>query len=204
MTEKESPNDCTTTQMTTETEGSEDAATCKEQTTLHEELETAKAQAAEYLDGWQRARAEFANYKRRQAQEREEVHKLANATLLSRLLPVIDDFDRAFATLPTSLLSLTWTEGIALVHRKLEVALRAEGLTLVTVEPGQLFDPTVHEAVTHEAHDGFSEGQVIAEIQKGYKLGERVLRPTLVRVSSGSPTKVETESEDARSEDTGG
>jgi len=164
-----------------------------ELTTLQKELEESKAQAAEYLDGWQRARAEFANYKRRQEQEREELHRLANATLIRRLLPVMDDFERAFQTLPSSLLSLTWIDGIALIHRKLEATLQAEGLTPIVAEPGQPFDPLVHEAVTRETHEHFEEGQVIAEVQKGYKLGERVLRPTLFRVSSGPPEKAKEE-----------
>jgi len=84
---------------------------------IQKELEEAKAQAAEYLDGWQRARAEFANYRRRQDQERQEMHRSANATLMSRLLPVLDDLERAFQTLPYGLLSLTWIDGVALVHR---------------------------------------------------------------------------------------
>ncbi len=169
------------------TEAAEAEEDADELAALQQELEEAKAQAAEYLDGWQRARAEFANYKRRQEQEREELHKLANATLMRRLLPVMDDFERAFQTLPFGLLSLTWMDGIALIHRKLEAALQAEGLALIEVEPGQPFDPLVHEAVTHEPREDFEEGQVIAEVQRGYKLSERVLRPTLVRVSSGPP-----------------
>jgi len=163
---------------------------------IQKELEEAKAQAAEYLDGWQRARAEFANYRRRQDQERQEMHRSANATLMSRLLPVLDDLERAFQTLPYGLLSLTWIDGVALVHRKLEAILQAEGLAPVEVEPGQPFNPLLHEAITREVHEDFEEGQVIAEVQKGYKLGERLLRPTLVRVSSGPP-----ESEDVVEEE---
>lgn len=168
---------------------------------LREELEKAKAQAAEYLEGWQRARAEFANYKRRQEQEREELYKLANANLMRRLLPVMDDFERAFQTLPYGLLSLTWIDGIALIHRKLEAALQAEGLTPIEVKPGQPFDPLVHEAITREPHEEFEEGQVIAEVQKGYKLGEQVLRPTLVRVSSGPPEKPKGEGKEGKVEE---
>ena len=164
-------------------------------TALQEELDAAKAQASEYLDGWQRARAEFANYRRRQEQERAEMHKLANATLIRRMLPVLDDLDRAFETLPYGLVSLTWIDGISLIHRKLEAALQAEGLAAVELEPGQTFDPLVHEAITREPHGEFEEGQVIAEVQKGYKLGDRVLRPTLVRVSSGPPAEEETPTE---------
>ena len=170
-----------------------------ELTALRRELEEAKAQAAEYLDGWQRSRAEFANYRRRQEQGREELHKLANATLVGRLLPAMDDFERAFWTLSPELMGLTWIDGIALIHRKLQAALEAEGLTAIEVEPGQPFDPLLHEAVTRESHEAFEEGHVIAEVQKGYKLGERLLRPSLVRVSSGPPEQpVQEEGADER------
>ena len=154
--------------------------------TLHQELEQAKAQAAEYLDGWQRARAEFANYKKRKDQERQELFKLANATLITRLLPIFDDFERAFQTLPRSLLSFTWIDGVALIYRRLQAILEAEGLTLVETE-GQSFDPLLHEAVTSEESAEYNEGQIIGEVQKGYKLGDRVLRPALVRVAKGKP-----------------
>jgi molecular chaperone GrpE len=168
---------------------------------IQKELEEAKAQAAEYLDGWQRARAEFANYRRRQDQERQELYRSANATLMSRLLPVLDDLERAFQTLPYGLLSLTWIDGVSLVHRKLEATLQAEGLAPVEVESGQPFDPQLHEAITREVHEDFEEGQVVAEVQKGYKLGERLLRPTLVRVSSGPPVKEEVVVEEDEEED---
>jgi molecular chaperone GrpE len=153
---------------------------------LRQELEKAKAQAADYLDGWQRARAEFANYKKRNDQERQELFKLANTTLITRLLPIFDDFERAFQTLPRSLLSFTWIDGVALIYRRLQAVLEAEGLTLVETE-GQSFDPLLHEAVTYEESAEHEEGQILGEVQKGYKLGDRVLRPALVRVAKGKP-----------------
>lgn len=153
---------------------------------LRQELEEAKAQAAEYLDGWQRARAEFANYKKRNKQERQELFKLANVTLITRLLPIFDDFERAFQTLPRNLLSLTWIDGVALIYRRLQAILEAEGLALIETE-GRSFDPLLHEAVTYEESEEHEEGQVIGEVQRGYKLGDRVLRPALVRVAKGEP-----------------
>ena len=153
---------------------------------LRKELEEAKAQAAEYLDGWQRARAEFSNYKKRNEQERQDLFKLANTTLITRLLPIFDDFERAFQTLPSNLLSLTWIDGVALIYRRLQAILEAEGLTLMETE-GQSFDPLVHEAVTYEESAEHQEGQIIGEVQRGYKLGDRVLRPALVRVAKGKP-----------------
>ena len=153
---------------------------------LRQELEEAKAQAAEYLDGWQRARAEFANYKKRNEQERQELFKLANSTLIARLLPIFDDFERAFQTLPSNLLSLTWIDGVALIYRKLQAILDGEGLTPMETE-GQSFDPLLHEAVTYEESAEHQEGQIIGEVQRGYKFGDRVLRPALVRVAKGRP-----------------
>ncbi len=153
---------------------------------LRQELEKAQSQAADYLDGWQRARAEFANYKKRNDQERQELFKLANTTLITRLLPIFDDFERAFQTLPGNLLNLTWIDGVVLIYRKLQAILEAEGLALMETE-GQSFDPLVHEAVTYEESAEHEEGQIIGEVQKGYKLGDRVLRPALVRVAKGKP-----------------
>ena len=168
-------------------ETTEEVEETSELEALRQELEEAKAQAAEYLDGWQRARAEFANYKKRNEQERQELFKLANTTLITRLLPIFDDFERAFQTLPSNLLSLTWIDGVALIYRRLQAILEGEGLALMETE-GQSFDPLVHEAVTYEESDDHEEGQIIGEVQRGYKLGDRVLRPALVRVAKGKPT----------------
>jgi molecular chaperone GrpE len=149
---------------------------------LRQEFEEQKAKAAEYLDGWQRARAEFANYKKRIEKEQEDMIKSANGAFITRLLPVMDDFERAFQTLPLDLMDMTWLEGIALILRKLQMLLVQEGVTVIETE-GRLFDPTLHQAVTHEESEEHEEGQIIGEVQKGYKMGDKVLRPSLVRVA---------------------
>ena len=149
---------------------------------LQAELEQARSQAAEYLEGWQRAQAEFSNYKRRQEAGRAQTAMLANATLLHKLLPVVDDFERAMATLPASLGQLTWCEGVLLIQHKLGALLESEGVKPIGTE-GQAFDPRYHEAVTYEEVSGHEEGQIIGVVQRGYTLGERVLRPALVRVA---------------------
>jgi molecular chaperone GrpE len=153
-----------------------------ELTALHRELEEQKAKVAEYLDGWQRARAEFANYKKRIEKEQEDMIKSANGAFITRLLPVMDDFERAFQTLPLGLMGMTWLEGIVLIQRKLQILLEQEGVVVVETE-GQVFDPTLHQAVTHEESEEHEEGQIIGEVQKGYKMGDKVLRPSLVRVA---------------------
>ena len=186
MTKEEKIEEAAAEEATVAEEAAEVVEEASELEALRQELEEAKAQAAEYLDGWQRARAEFANYKKRNEQERQELFKLANTTLITRLLPIFDDFERAFQTLPSNLLSLTWIDGVALIYRKLQAILEAEGLALMETE-GQSFDPLVHEAVTYEESAEHQEGQIIGEVQKGYKLGDRVLRPALVRVAKGKP-----------------
>lgn len=153
-----------------------------ELTALRQELEEQKAKAAEYLDGWQRARAEFANYKKRIEKEQEDMVRSANGALITKLLPVMDDFERASQTLPLEMMGMTWLEGIALVQRKLQVLLEQEEVTVIETED-QMFDPTLHQAVTHEESEEHEEGQIIGEVQKGYKMGDKVIRPSLVRVA---------------------
>jgi molecular chaperone GrpE len=147
------------------------------------EREQLKAQAAENLDGWQRARAEFANYKRRVDAERTELAASAGAEALKRVLPAVDDFERAMQTLPEDLKDNSWVNGVAMVQRKLNAALEQSGITPLVITPGDTFDPNVHEAITHEDSDQFSSEQIIGEVQRGYKLGDRVLRPAMVRVA---------------------
>lgn len=149
---------------------------------LRQELETVKAQANEYLDGWQRARAEMANLRKRVEREQAEFAKLANADLIARILPVLDDFERAFQTVPDNLRQLTWVDGIFLIWRKLQAILEAEGLKPIEAV-GKQFDPTVHEAVMQDETTEHEDGQVISELQRGYKLHERVLRPSMVKVA---------------------
>jgi len=151
---------------------------------LRQELDAARAHEAEYLDGWQRARAELSNARKRFQREQEMAYSNATGQVLVRLLPILDDFERALSTLPANLAGLTWVEGIGLVYRKLQLVLEGEGVSAIPAV-GQPFDPTAHEAVTHEPSDSVPEGHVIGEVQKGFRLGERVLRPALVRVSSG-------------------
>lgn len=150
---------------------------------LRQALEKTKAQSAEYLDGWQRARAELANARKRFDKERSEAGLFANAALIRKILPALDDVDRAMKTIPADLADDAWANGIALVQRKFQNVLESEGVKSIEVKPGDKFDPTWHEAVTHEDHTTHKEGEIIAEVQKGYQFGEQVLRPALVRVA---------------------
>ena len=184
------------TEPTPEEEG--DAPQDKEEAgvldVLRQELEEARAKEAEYLDGWQRARAELSNARKRFQREQQRAYANAKADLLVRLLPVIDDLERAFETLPEGLSSDTWVEGVKLVQHKARGVLEQEGVAPIGAA-GQEFDPLLHQAVTHEPSDEVPEGHVIAEMQRGYSIGDRVLRPCMVRVSAGPPPEPEPEGE---------
>lgn len=172
----------------------------EEQESEQNELEKAQAQAVEYLDGWQRTQAEFSNYKKRQEAERAQMMTLASAGVLHKLLPVADDFERATSTLPLNLSQLTWCEGILLIKHKLDAILESEQVKPIETE-GQTFDPRYHEAVTYEEASGYEEGQIIGEVQKGYTLDERVLRPALVRVAKAPAAQPEEEENSDTTED---
>ena len=152
---------------------------------LEEELATARQETGELRASWQRTAADFANFRRRTEQERETVVGLANEVLLLKLLNVVDDFDRALAAMPRELEHLGWIEGVWLVERKLHALLDSEGVTPMEVI-GQPFDPREHEAVIHEETTEAPDGTVIAELQRGYHLRDRVLRPALVKVANNA------------------
>jgi molecular chaperone GrpE len=154
-----------------------------EVTTLRQQLEEAQAQADEYLDDLRRERAAFQNYKRRQENERAELRQMATAGLLMQILPILDDLERALAAFPEDQADQPWAQGVDLIQRKLQTTLEGIGVVPVEAEPGQSFDPFVHEAVSYEENDDHQEGEIIDVVQNGYKLGERTLRPAMVRVA---------------------
>ena len=149
---------------------------------LRAELEAAQQEAAENKAAWQRSAADFSNYKRRTEQEREALVGLANEVLLAKLLAIVDDFDRAIANKPAELADSGWVGGIVAIDRKLDQLLESEGLTPIEAL-GKQFDPHEHEAIAQEDRPGVPEGTVIAELQKGYRIRDRVLRPAMVAVA---------------------
>jgi molecular chaperone GrpE len=149
---------------------------------LQRELDTAREQAEENLRSWQRTAADFSNYKRRTDEERASVAQFSTALLINRLLAVLDDFDRAIENVPAEAHE-AWVEGVRLVDRKLRSVLDNEGVTPIEVV-GQPFDPNVAEAVVHEETTEYPDNQVIGELQRGYRLHDRVIRPALVRVAN--------------------
>lgn len=153
-----------------------------EQSDLQSELEEIRSQADEYLDGWQRARAEFANYKKRIQKEREESRSFITAEILSKYITVVDDFERALSDRPSDGASDAWAEGVDMIYRKLKTILESEGVEEYSPE-GEIFDPNFHEAIGFEESDDHDEGMIFQVIQPGYKIGERVIRPAIVRVA---------------------
>lgn len=150
--------------------------------TLEQQVAAEQARAAEYRDNLLRERADFINYKRRIEGERADWIPMANATLLTKVLPIIDDVDLALANIPAELKDSKWVEGIVLIQRKMLKLLESESVTPIDAL-GQPFDPNLHEAVIMD--DGAAAPHsVTAELRKGYKLRERVLRPTMVRVGN--------------------
>ena len=150
---------------------------------LQSECESLKAQSAEYLDSLQRERASFANYRKRVDQDNHLVYDNALADLIKIFLPVVDDLERALKNKPSDPEAEPWISGIALILQKLMKTLDAKGVSALDVQPGDDFDPTYQEAVTHEEDPKYSENQVIEVVQTGYKLKDRVSRPALVRVA---------------------
>jgi molecular chaperone GrpE len=154
---------------------------------LKVELEEARKGSDDYLSGLQRERAEFLNFKRRTAEERERDAGLAGEDLLRKVLTVADDFDLAIEARPDEIAEHPWFEGIAAIDRKLRSLLESEGVNVIDSTPGRPFDPREHEAIATAPGTGRAEGHIVEEIRRGYRLRDRVLRPALVAVAGPSP-----------------
>jgi molecular chaperone GrpE len=153
-----------------------------EMETLMKRLEEAEAKVAEHLDGWQRAQAEFMNYKSRVQRDQEMMKALMKGDIIRKFLPVLDDLERALQNRPADNNAGEAWAGIELIVRKLQSILESEGVKRIEAE-GEAFDPTFHEAISHEPSESVESGHVIAVAQNGYTLGDRVIRPALVRVA---------------------
>jgi molecular chaperone GrpE len=153
---------------------------------LRSELSTTRGQADEYLAALQRERAEFLNYKRRTAEERERDLGLAAEGLIRKVLAVADDFDRAIEARPESIAQDAWFEGVAAIDRKLRALLESEGVSPIEAPPGTRFDPREHDAIANVPGTGRPEGEVVEQVRRGYRLRDRVLRPALVAVAGAS------------------
>jgi molecular chaperone GrpE len=155
----------------------------EEQAELQLSLDETREKAQEYLEGWQRSRAEFANYKKRIMKEKQSIHQYARGEVIKDFLDIADDLGRALQDRPESGEGAAWADGIELIYKKLLSKLEAEGVQRMEAE-GEAFDPNIHEAIFMEDHEDYESGQIIEVVQDGYYLGDRVLRPALVRVAA--------------------
>ena len=151
---------------------------------LAEELQRSQAKAKDYFEGWQRERADFANYKRRIERDQQMMSYNVKGDIIKRYLSILDDLDRALKARPTDGGAASWSNGIELIQRKLQNILEAEGVMRIPAESEQ-FDPSRHEAISYEESPDHASGEIIEVVQQGYTLGDRVLRPALVRVARG-------------------
>jgi len=147
--------------------------------TLKRQLEDSETKLAESVEGWQRSIADFQNYRKRVERDNEMMYVSMKGDIIKKVLPALDDLERALQNRPVD---NAWANGIELIARKLQNILDAEGIKRIEAE-GTEFNPNFHEAISHEPAENVASGHVIAVVQNGYVLGERVIRPALVRVA---------------------
>lgn len=149
---------------------------------IEAKLQQALQQAEEYKNLAQRVQADFVNYKRRTEQERAEQAKFATSMLIVKLLPSLDDLERAADTVSAELAGLDWVQGVLLIARKLRAVVEEEGLTKIEALNAE-FDPRLHEAVVFEEGKGDDKDRVVAVLQNGYKLHDKVIKQAIVKVA---------------------
>lgn len=146
---------------------------------LKKRLAEAESKTSEYKDSWLRSQAEFQNYRKRLERDNEMLYISMKGDIIKKVLPALDDLERA---LQNRRADDPWADGIELIARKLQNMLESEGVKKIEAL-GVEFDPKFHEAISHEPADGAKSGHVIGVVQNGYMLGERVIRPAMVRVA---------------------
>ncbi len=154
----------------------------KEYEEMKQALEQARQQSSEYFEGWQRERADFINYKKRIEREQAALTQILTAEIIKKYLVILDDMERALKNRPTEGDGAEWAAGVELIYRKLQGILEGEGISRIPAE-NEMFDPNRHEAISHEDSPNHKSGEVIEVCQQGYVIGDRVLRPALVRVA---------------------
>jgi molecular chaperone GrpE len=150
--------------------------------TLQRELSELSQKADEYLRLAQRSQADFINYRRRVDEERAVMAQNAHITYILRLLPILDDFERALANASPAELESNWGKGILLVERNLRALLASDDVQRIAAE-GAEFDPREHEALGRQPTSDVAEGHVLHVIRPGYRKGDRVIRPAQVIVA---------------------
>lgn len=161
----------------------EDMTPLEKNLTLEAELVKVKAKAEDHYGQLQRLQADFDNYRKRTQKEKTELIKYASERLVGELLPVLDNFDRAVSAAKVNPDFTSFSQGVEMILRQMQTALSKEGLKAMDTV-GQPFDPNLHEAVLRVASEEYPENTVVEELQKGYYLKEKVLRPCMVKVSN--------------------
>lgn len=159
------------------------ALTFDEYDALEKEIETLQEQIEENKDGWLRTRADFDNYKKRVQRDAARSYQDAMTSVVKVFLSTADDLERALKNEPQGKDLDSWINGIELIHQKLITQMKNLGVERMDVNPGDDFDPNIHEAITQEEHEEFKEGQIIDVVQPGYRISDRIIRPAMVRVA---------------------
>lgn len=157
--------------------------TFDEYDTLEKEIQTLRKEIDDQTDQHLRARADFENYKKRLMRDSTKSRQEGVISALKIFLVAADDLELALKNRPAANELENWFNGIELIHQKLINQIKNQGVERMEIEPGDEFDPNVHEAITQEEHEEFSDGQIIEVVQPGYRISDRIIRPAKVRVA---------------------
>lgn len=157
----------------------------EEMALMQKELDDAKTKSEEAINKMMRLAAEFDNYKKRSAREHENIRKYASENIIKEMLPIVDNFERAIESANESSDFNSFLDGIRLILNQMINLLGKEGVQQIKAV-GEVFNPNIHEAVLHIASDEYPENIIVQELQKGYILNDRVIRPAMVAVSKGN------------------
>ena len=150
---------------------------------LNADLEEAKKKEQENLESWQRERADFSNYKKRIERDQETAKNSYKADVLKKFIPVLSDLELAYQHRPEDGEAASWAEGIELIIRKFNSILENDGLKKIDVKAGDKLDPNIHMAVSYEENDEFGSEEIIEVLKNGYRMGDKVIEPAIVRVA---------------------
>ena len=150
---------------------------------LNSALEEAKKKEQENLEGWQRERADFSNYKKRIDRDQESAKNGYKADVLKKFIPVLSDLELAYQHRPEEGEAAAWAAGIELIIRKFNSVLENDGLKKIDVKAGDKLDPNIHMAVSYEDNDEFGSEEIIEVLKNGYRMGDKVVEPAIVRVA---------------------
>ena len=146
-------------------------------------MEEAKKKEQDNLESWQRERADFSNYKKRIERDQEAAKNSYRSDVLKKLIPVLDDLELAYQHRPAEGEAASWAQGIELITRKFSSILENDGLKKIEVKAGDKLDPNMHLAVSAEDSDEFGSDEIIEVLQNGYRMGDKIIRPAMVRVA---------------------